>query len=103
MKYVPQYPSRGFPDRQHAREWVAAFVRWYNNEHLHSSVGWVTPQDRHTGRDIEVLKLRRHVYEQARGRNPSRWSTRPRTWHRPAIVTLNPDRVVLAAERADAA
>ena len=69
--------------------WVDAFVAWYNHEHLHSAIGFVTPADRHVGRDAELLRQRRAVYEAARRRNPNRWSGATRQWSRTETVTLN--------------
>ena len=94
LKYVPSFPRKGFVDLQEARAWLERFVHWYNHEHLHSSIAYVTPQSRHEGTDIALLHQRRHLYERARARNPRRWTRATRAWHRPAIVTLNPDRVV---------
>jgi putative transposase len=65
--------------------------RAYNHEHKHSGIGFVAPADRHAGRDVEILAARRDVYEQARRRNPSRWSRHTRLWSRPDTVTLNPE------------
>ncbi len=39
LKYCPAYPTQPFADRIAARVWVAAFVRWYNTQHLHSAMG----------------------------------------------------------------
>ena len=103
LKYAPSYPTRGFDDLEVARSWVARFVAWYNGQHLHSSIGYVTPNDRHSGRDIPTLQRRRALYKAARQKNPRRWTGPPRKWDRPAIVTLNPDRVVEVASSAGAA
>lgn len=94
LKYAPSYPSRGFASLDDARTWVARFVAWYNHEHLHRSIGYVTPDDRHHGRDITILEARRELYEAARARHPRRWTGSTRKWDRPLIVTLNPERVV---------
>lgn len=94
LKYAPSYPGRGFDSLDSAREWVARFVDWYNNHHLHSSIAYVTPAERHDGRDIAILAERRRVYEEAHSRNPRRWSRQTRTWKRPETVILNPDRIV---------
>jgi transposase InsO family protein len=94
LKYAPSYPTKGFATIDQARQWVSRFVDWYNHEHLHSSIAYVTPDDRHHGRDLAQLDTRRRVYEQARLRNPRRWTKPPRGWHRPRVVMLNPDRVV---------
>jgi putative transposase len=90
LKYQPAYPSSGFTSLEHARAWVARFVAWYNADHLHSGMGYVTPNDRHAGRDATILAHRRHVYERARRRHPSRWSRTPRQWKRTEVVRLNP-------------
>lgn len=96
LKYAPEYPSRGFETVEHARAWVARFVHWYNHEHLHSGIGFVTPAQRHDGEDIAILERRRRVYAEAQRRNPRRWAGATRRWKRPAIVTLNPARIVTA-------
>ncbi len=62
-----------------------------NAEHLHSGITYGTPDDRHSGRDVEILANRRRVYEQARRRNPSRWSRQTRNWNRVDVVILNPE------------
>jgi transposase InsO family protein len=91
MKYRPAYPTSGFASIEEARAWVERFVRWYNTEHLHSGIRYVTPEDRHSGRDVEILANRRRVYEQARSKNPSRWSRNTRNWERIEVVRLNPE------------
>lgn len=91
LKYRPEYPTRPFASLQDARDWVAAFVTWYNTEHLHSSIRFVTPDDRHFGREQLVLARRRRAYEQARNRTPERWSGPTRNWMPVGPVYLNPD------------
>lgn len=90
LKYRPGYPAGGFATLDEARAWVEGFVRWYNTQHLHSGIRYTTPDDRHSGRDVEILANRRRVYEQARRRNPSRWSRQTRNWDRVEVVRLNP-------------
>ncbi len=92
LKYRPAYPSSGaFESIEAAREWVAAFVRWYNTEHLHSAIRFVAPDDRHSGRDIAILEMREKTYEAARTRHPERWSGKARNWSPIEEVKLNPD------------
>lgn len=92
LKYRPEYPSRPFKSLEEARRWVAGFLSWYNTEHLHSGIRFVTPDDRHYRREEEVLAHRRRVYESARHRNPLRWSGRTRNWKPVEEVYLNPER-----------
>ena len=91
LKYVPEYP-RVFESAEHAEGWVSAFVNWYNDEHLHSGIGYVTPGSRHAGKDVELLQARRKTYAQAQLRRPSRWSRGTRSWARPEKVLLNPEK-----------
>ena len=90
LKYRPEYPSRPFTSLEEARTWVAAFVTWYNTEHLHSAIRYVTPDDRHFGRDKQVLACRKQTYEQARRHHPERWSGPIRNWQPVGPVYLNP-------------
>jgi transposase InsO family protein len=91
MKYCPEYPSSGFASVEQARAWVVLFVAWYNHEHQHSGIGYVTPADRHAGDDVAILAARRATYARARARHPERWARHTRPWSRPATVTLNPE------------
>ena len=54
MKYRPGYPKDGFKTIEDAREWVSKFVDWYNNEHYHSGLKFMTPASRHNG-DTEAI------------------------------------------------
>ncbi len=90
LKYRPAYPANGFADLADARAWVLDFVRWYNTEHRHSALAFVTPEQRHAGADAAVLAQRQALYEQARAEHPQRWSGAVRDWSRPGAVTLNP-------------
>ena len=98
-KYRPEFPIKGFADLETAREWSARFVQWYNHEHRHSGIRYVTPAQRHIGQDGPVLAARHAVYQDARQRNPQRWSGSTRNWTPVGAVTLNPERdaVVRAA------
>ena len=98
-KYRPEFPAAGFADLAEARQWAAAFVHWYNHEHRHSGIRYVTPAQRHAGADSSILAARHALYRRARERNPCRWSGRTRDWTPIGAVTLNPERdgVVAAA------
>ncbi|HHE73752.1 MAG TPA: IS3 family transposase, partial [Desulfobacteraceae bacterium] len=80
MKYRPEYPLKPFENIEQAQSWVDGFVFWYNTQHLHSSIRYVTPDDRHFSREEHILANRRKVYEKARNRNPNRWSKNIRNW-----------------------
>lgn len=97
LKYRPDYPAQPFADSEAASRWVGAFVRWYNTEHLHSAIRFVTPADRHAGRDIAILAARHTVYIAAQSLCPDRWSGGTRNWALPTDVTLNPEPVEAAS------
>lgn len=92
MKYRPEYPSKPFETIEDAQAWVDEFVKWYNTEHLHSAIQFVTPDDRHYGLEESILAKRRAVYEEAKSRNPNRWSGKVRNWDPVKVVRLNPDK-----------
>ena len=97
MKYRPEYPSRPFGSLEEARGWVAVFVDWYNTQHLHSGIRFVTPDDQHEGREAKILARRRRVYERARQRHPNRWARGTRNWTPIEKVRLNPEDVTRGA------
>ena len=92
MKYRPEYPSKPFEGLSHAQGWVDEFVSWYNTRHLHSAIRFVSPDDRHYGREQDILDNRQHIYEQARRRHPNRWSRQTRNWNPVLLVRLNPEK-----------
>ena len=91
-KYRPEFPLRGFEDLEAARSWASGFVHWYNVEHRHSGIRYVTPSQRHALEDRAILAARHQTYLQARERNPARWSRETRDWTPIGAVTLNPER-----------
>lgn len=91
LKHLPAYPRLPFASHEAARQWVARFVSWYNSEHRHSAIRYVTPDQRHTGADVAILARRRALYEHARRRVPGRWSGAIRNWAPVAMVVLNPE------------
>jgi putative transposase len=92
LKYRPEYPKNPFATLEQARAWVEGFVVWYNNEHLHSAIKYVTPAARHRGEDPQILAKRHDVYRQAKAKNPLRWSQDTRNWDPITEVCLNPDK-----------
>jgi len=91
LKHTPAYPRLPFASRDAARQWVTRFVAWYNTEHRHSAIRYVTPDQRHAGADLAILARRRVVYERARRRTPGRWSGKIRNWAPVVTVVLNPE------------
>jgi transposase InsO family protein len=101
MKYTATHPLRPFTNLTDSHDWVAEFVGWYNCSHLHSQIGFVTPNQREAGEDIAIFERRRRTYEAAHARSPRRWiSGRVRAWERPTVVYLNPSSATLRSRRA---
>jgi transposase InsO family protein len=100
MKTRVGYPKKPFESIDAAQAWVDSFVRWYNEEHRHSALNWVTPMARHTGDERQLLRRREKTYREARRRHPERWSCGIRNCAPAPAVTLNPakkDNEVVAA------
>jgi putative transposase len=90
MKSRVGYPKKPFETLEEAQVWVDKFVHWYNEEHRHSALNWVTPMARHSGEEHELLRRREQTYRKSRQRNPNRWSRGIRNCQPASAVTLNP-------------
>jgi putative transposase len=97
LKHTPAYPRLPFASIEQAHAWVARFVDWYNSTHRHSGIRYVTPDERHFGREGAILARRHAVYVRARRKRPERWSRNTRNWTPVATVTLNPEPQLAAA------
>ncbi len=60
IKYLPQMQD------ETARQWGHRFVQWYNGEHRHSAIRYITPNQRHEGLDTALLRARKVVYEEVK-------------------------------------
>jgi putative transposase len=99
-KYRPDYPYNGFSDLDEARAWVLKFVGWYNHEHKHSGLKFISPVQRHKGQSETIMANREAVYQAAKARNPARWSGATRNWNLPEQVWLNPEKEDVDTEQA---
>jgi putative transposase len=86
-------PTVGFNVKNSSDNYAdtAGFARYYNEEHRHSGIRFVTPDQRHQGQDKAVLERRKQVCEMAMKKHPERWSQkriRNLSWQEQ--VTLNP-------------
>ena len=95
LKYCPAYPQHPFKDLLAAREWVGTFMHWYNEEHRHSGIKFVTPAQRHAGLDTALLNKRDAVYAAAKAKHPERWSGATRDWQPILVAHLNPDKMIV--------
>lgn len=90
LKYRPEYPERGFESLESVRALVTQLVHWYNDEHQHSGINFVTPNQCHTEVYVDVLNRRKEVYEQAKLKHLERWTTSTKDWEPHQSVALNP-------------
>lgn len=91
LKYCPKFPRKGFDSMDAARLWTKDFMQWYNFEHQHSKISFVTPAQRHCGEDLVILAQRKVVYADAKAAHPNRWSGNTRSWEHISTVALNPE------------
>lgn len=99
VKYCPQWPSSGFTRLNEARVWMLDFSQFYNHEHCHSGIRFVTPDQRHKQQDTQLLEKRDKVYEEAKLTHPQRWAGRAtRNWRPIGPVSLNPDREIVSVQ-----
>ena len=56
-KYRPEFPAKGFADLLEAPRWANLFVSWYNNDHKHSGIRYVSPEQRHAARTAPSWSL----------------------------------------------
>lgn len=92
LKCRPNFPDPCFLDIGDARYWVRWFVRWYNRKHRHSALKFVTPHQRHTGQDVQIMVKRKAVLSQAKAQHTGRWSRGTRNLDLPDSVDLNPQK-----------
>ena len=90
MKYGPSYPDR-FASIDDARTWVASFIAWYNTEHRHSGIGFLTPQMMHNGQASSFVAARQQTLDVSYAAHPERFVRgRPTPPIVPEAVWLNP-------------
>lgn len=80
LKYRLELPVKPFENLLQARRWATVLLRWYNDEHRHSAIGFVTPSQRHAGQDRALLESRAALYEMAQQANPQSWSKKIPNW-----------------------
>ena len=90
LKYCPAFPER-FGALEDARAFGQVFFPWYNTEHHHSGLGYLTPAMVHHGRAATVRTHRQHVLTAAYGVHPERFVHGPsQAADLPTAVWINP-------------
>jgi putative transposase len=89
LKYRPEFPER-FAGIEHARAHLRRFFTWYNDEHRHSAIGFMSPAAVHFGRASAIDAQRRLVLQAAFAAHPKRFKGRvPTPPALPEIVGIN--------------
>ena len=76
LKYQPRFPKR-FGCIEDAKTFCRSFFDWYNQDHHHSGIGLMTPDQVHYGQTDAVHAARQLVLDQAFRENPGRFVTNP--------------------------
>lgn len=79
LKRNAGYPKK-FDSIEEAREWMTKFVAWYNNEHMHTRLNYVTPAQRRNGKYAEIFNKRNETFANARLAHPERWTGKTKVW-----------------------
>ena len=90
LKYRPEFPER-FGSLEDSRAFCRPFFCWYNTEHRHSGIAFLTPQAVHYGRAPQILETRSATLDAAFKAHPERFKgRRPSPKSLPKAVWINP-------------
>jgi len=89
MKYRPEFPER-FESLADARSFCQTFFAWYNDEHRHSGIGYMTPAAMHTGVAPIIFEQRDQVLQKAFAQHQNRFKNRrPAPPALPVVAGIN--------------
>ena len=95
LKYRPDFPDK-FGSVEDSRSFCGVFFPWYNGEHKHSGISFLTPESVHYNRHSEILKKRDLTMQSAFAMYPLRFKNRaPRLWPSPQAAWINPPKTQL--------
>jgi putative transposase len=90
LKYQPQFPQR-FGCIEDARSFCRRFFDWYNQDHHHSGIGLMTPDQVHYGQIDAVYAARQLTLDQAFRENRNRFvNKQPTPAAKPTTAWINP-------------
>lgn len=92
VKRAPEYPGHFLDDAQ-AHEYFSRYFTWYDTEHYHSGIDYVTPQQAHDGLRPSIVEQRRvkKLAQRRRRREENqkqKTGTRKKTKQQPCPPTL---------------
>lgn len=80
VKTAPIYPG-WFPydDESVVQQYFGRYFPWYNTEHYHSRIGYVTPEQKHTGQAEQIIAKRKQKLTAQRKQRIEYWLSQPST------------------------
>ncbi len=101
LKYCPQFPER-FGSIEEARSFCREFFDYYNREHYHSGINYLTPEMVHYRFSEDVVKQRNQVLMEAYEKHPERFRNRPpKAKNCPNSVWINKPEMIKENEQND--
>jgi len=98
LKYRPEFPSR-FGCYEDAHAFCRTFFAWYNQEHRHSGIGMLTPEDLHYGRADQIMAVRQRTLDAAFLAHPERFVRgQPSPQKVPTAAWINPPTPAASSE-----
>lgn len=82
LKYCPEFPER-FGSLEDTRAFCQDFFAWYNEEHRHSGIGYLTPAMVHYGEVERILAQRQQILDQSYEDHPERF-----VHHKPTVIPV---------------
>lgn len=94
LKYCPEFLGQ-FSTMDTAEKFSQQFFKWYNSEHYHSGIAWLTPESVHYERASAILKKRHQVMLESYVKNPIRFNNNiPRLKQLNSAVYINPPQTI---------
>ena len=92
-KHHPAFPER-FENIEQARAFMATFVHWYNHEHRHSGIAYLTPHQLHHGLGAQTIAARQTTLDTAFLAHPERFAKPPVHPPVPSQTWINPPQLI---------
>ena len=88
MKYSARFPER-FASQEDAQTFCQDYFVWYNQEHHHTGLVLLTPEQVHFGEAPQLLAQRQVTLDAAYAAHPERFKARPQAGQLPEVVWIN--------------
>ena len=93
LKYCPKFPKQ-FYGTLDGTDFSRYFFNWYNIQHYHSGIAWLTPESVHYHQSQKILEKRQAVLDEAYKNKPERFNhKKPKVKQVPEAVYINPPKM----------